>query len=778
MAKDKSFTYEMMGYLSSLVKHLGEANYLCAVDKDTIISFMNSVALMDLIPDQLLKVAVKFDKREEGNTETKTMDCNVSAFYFLDNFHIGPSAQGSFAFLLQDIIRKEKYEKEIASLFAPADKKLIATEPGWKDEKKGDQGEKGCRKVLPLILLAAEKSCQTKFSYDTSIWLEGDVLKVYAGDKQKIKADAFLEKYFEWFTTSKDFIKAVNCVASHIQDVMMEGKYLRWATGANNRPSLYTNVTNCLGQNLDADKLAECGFVSATLRRDTFFFSANVTFESSGRRPIDNLSEDCAIGAKNQFRIFHGSPGTGKTRKAKDEARILLQSENAPGFNNPIILQVHPSYTYEDLIEGLKPITFEDGAVRYDVVEGPLRIAAHTVSGPDKLNGFARILTRFCRNQDGDIAISFPAGTKSRYGLERVNLRLIRKLVSTENTAKKKGTTTESGELEFGCDVYLFKKDSSEFFQELEKLCSKDPQFVHVHMRDSRWGKEVKNRVLILDEINRGNIAQLMGELLYVISEKDSDEKQPVVLQYSNDKFEWPEGLHLFGTMNSADTSTDRLDQAIKRRFSLCECAPDPELFKSRKTDIGPAIFRAFGDLNQKLSPPQRFKGLDHLFESGCKASPLSLLLETINSKLKNPKNSLGIIHVNDKLLGHSYFLRMARLTCEQALKQFEDKATEETVLKSLKENGFDHAVACFYEEVLPAMLSIFNNEEDNIRKFFSENLNVTFDSERAKCSVSSKSFSWFLVHRLLFNADKELDERKDPDRERKSLEDRKDRAA
>ncbi len=77
--------------------------------------------------------------------------------------------------------------------------------------------------------------------------------------------------------------------------------------------------------------------------------------------------------------------------------------------------------------------------------------------------------------------------------------------------------------------------------------------------------------VLIIDEINRGNLPRIFGELLYLLEYRD----QAVGLPYSRRGFRLPANLYLLGTMNAADRSTALVDQALRRRFSFLEMPPD-----------------------------------------------------------------------------------------------------------------------------------------------------------------------------------------------------------
>ncbi len=112
--------------------------------------------------------------------------------------------------------------------------------------------------------------------------------------------------------------------------------------------------------------------------------------------------------------------------------------------------------------------------------------------------------------------------------------------------------------------------------------------------------------VLILDEINRGNLPRLFGELLYLLEYRG----QSVRLPYSRRDFQLPANLYLLGTMNAADRSVVLLDQALRRRFSLVEMVPDARILASWLTEHPPAagpsftarVLGLFERLNARLS--------------------------------------------------------------------------------------------------------------------------------------------------------------------------------
>lgn len=140
------------------------------------------------------------------------------------------------------------------------------------------------------------------------------------------------------------------------------------------------------------------------------------------------------------------------------------------------------------------------------------------------------------------------------------------------------------------------------------------------------------NFVIIIDEINRGNVSKIFGDLITLIEEdKRIHEKNElqVILPYSKEQWGVPYNVYIIGTMNTADRSIERLDTALRRRFAFFEMMPNPTLLESYQNCL----------------------------VSETEADPLSLkdVLSAINERIT-------YIYDRDHQIGHSYFLDIPEL--------------------------------------------------------------------------------------------------------------------
>jgi len=175
------------------------------------------------------------------------------------------------------------------------------------------------------------------------------------------------------------------------------------------------------------------------------------------------------------------------------------------------------------------------------------------------------------------------------------------------------------------------------------------------------------NYVLIIDEINRGNISKIFGELITLIepskrSGEGQEEALKLILPYSGSKFTVPNNLHIIGTMNTADRSLAMMDTALRRRFDFIEMMPDAGLFN----DIS-------------------VKGIN-----------IQHLLTTMNKRIE-------VLYDREHTLGHAFFIPVKNLI-----------ADEDAAFKELK--------SVFKNKIIPLLEEYFFEDWNKIRLVLGDN--------------------------------------------------------
>lgn len=348
---------------------------------------------------------------------------------------------------------------------------------------------------------------------------------------------------------------------------------------------------------------------------------------------------------KKHNMILQGAPGTGKTYNTAAIALKALGINDVDMTDHKAVMKrydsllgdqiffttFHQSLDYEDFVEGLKPHvqTDADGnsiGVTYEPEDGIFKRACNAVQ-TDQSKDIVECIDDYLQKIKGyqnKREIPTVTGRSSLYvwwkeGNSTVSCR------STNSTSSRGEEYTPSP-----LNIEKIK------LQALGKGCENNWQsyaqaFIEAVKREYHATTD-KPVVLIIDEINRGNVSKIFGELITLLeSDKRSNGNHPikVMLPYTKGEFGVPSNLYIIGTMNTTDRSTGTLDYALRRRFAFVTLKSQDSVIKKYYSDAGS----------------------DEL------GSVAVALFDDIKKFIENPKHLCGDMSIDDLMVGHSYFM-------------------------------------------------------------------------------------------------------------------------
>ncbi|EEV5543762.1 McrB family protein [Escherichia coli] len=403
----------------------------------------------------------------------------------------------------------------------------------------------------------------------------------------------------------------------------------------------------------------------------------------------ENEQEDDVISSplpKNT--ILYGPPGTGKTyrtieiavqicdpiayslQEGKDESekrRELKKIYDQLIKDNRVrFITFHQSFGYEEFIEGLRAETTDDGNVKYEIKAGIFKQicedAAFGHAGAQEMldSALTRLQERLSEGENITLETQQGKAFQLTYK-SQTNFGIF------PSQSKKE-------DLGQGYNAYL--KDIRQVYQD-PRAKVHNPSYVRSilnYLINQRYlplntqsvaSEKKENYVLIIDEINRGNISKIFGELITLIEPSKragEPESLSVLLPYSSTPFSVPNNLYLIGTMNTADHSLTALDTALRRRFDFEAMLPDITVLKDTV-----------------------IKGID-----------LPRLLQTLNDRIQ-------VLYDREHMLGHAFFIPVVQAKEDEAL-------------------AFERFKRIMRNKILPLLEEYFYNNWQKIRMVLADN--------------------------------------------------------
>ncbi|WP_215475049.1 McrB family protein [Campylobacter coli] len=441
--------------------------------------------------------------------------------------------------------------------------------------------------------------------------------------------------------------------------------------------------------------------------------------------------------------ILYGPPGTGKTYHTIDKALEILgenlesRDEKKAKFdeyvkNGQIVFTTfHQSYGYEEFVEGIKPSlnSDENSQINYKVKDGI----------------FKELCKKALENRDDIESFNFYINDlKEKTKEDANNPEKYFQLPNTKYSIQYRGGKTFRIKFD---DMSKNHKDypvSIDNIEKLYKTSNIDEIYNSAYVKailnylKSQGLKDYKEKdekinlpyIIIIDEINRGNVSKIFGELITLIEPSKrigESEELKVTLPYSGKKFGVPKNVYILGTMNTADRSITSLDTALRRRFEFVEMMPDPDLLKN--------VF-----ICKDVENPN--KDEDYLGDDA-KTEGFAEILQNI---LISINKRIEFLLDREKTIGHAFFMSEAvKFNKDNWCKP--DEYEEDWYVLSISK-----LKSIFQNKIIPLLQEYFYNDYALINEVLNDNGMIFEDKKDDKYLQKIKNLDSVNSERSIYN--------------------------